>query len=45
MLESSEHEKLWLYSNYESPNFKDFSKVRSADPLFFLETNFMNRGP
>ena len=40
MLESSEHEKLWLYSNYESPNFKDFSKVRSADSLFFFRNKF-----
>ena len=32
MLKSPEHEKLWRYSNYESPNFTDYSKVRSADP-------------
>ena len=37
MLESSNNEKLWDYSNYKSPNFKDCSEVRSADPpiLFY----------
>ena len=32
MLKSSENVKLWRYSNYESPNFKDYSDVISADP-------------
>ena len=39
MLKSSEHEKLWHYSYYESPNFKDCSEVRSSDPpiLFYYK--------
>ena len=39
MLKSSEHEKLWHYSYYESQIFKDCSEVRSADPpiLFYYK--------
>ena len=33
MLKFSERKKFWRYSNYKSPNFKDCSEVRSADPL------------
>ena len=29
---SSEHEKLWRYSNHKSPNSKDCSEFGSADP-------------
>ena len=32
MVKSSEHEKLWRYSNYNSPNFRDVYEVGSADP-------------
>ena len=32
-LRSPEHEKLWGYLNYDSPNFKDCSEVNSNDPL------------
>ena len=32
LLRSSEHEKLWHYSNYKSPIFLNCSKVSSADP-------------
>ena len=49
MLESPEQKKLCRYSNYGYLNFKDCSKVRSADPpisfyfLYFLYfINFMS---
>ena len=29
-------EKLWCDINYESPNYKDCSEVRSADPPITL---------
>ena len=32
ILKSSEHHKLWRYSNYKSPTFYDCPEVRSADP-------------
>ena len=32
MLKSAEHEKSWCYSDYDSPNSKDYSEVRSCDP-------------
>ena len=36
MLKSTEYKKLLFYSNYESPNFKDCSEVRSADTQFHV---------
>ena len=45
MLKSSEIRKLFCYSNYRFPNFKDCSEVRSADPQFNLLLNSKNRGP
>ena len=33
MLKSPEHKKLRGYLNYGSPNFKDCSEFKSADPL------------
>ena len=29
-----DHKKLWHYSIYEFPNYKDWYEVRSADPQF-----------
>ena len=44
MLKSSEHSKLSRYSNDDSPNLKDFSEIRSADPpIFILILNSKNR--
>ena len=36
MLKSYEQEKLWRYSNYWSPNSKEFTEVISADPPFLF---------
>ena len=36
MLKYSENEKVWCYSNYESPNIKDCSEVRLADSKSYL---------
>jgi hypothetical protein len=32
---SSEHKKLWSYSNYGSPNLKEFSEARPASNYIF----------
>ena len=48
MLNSSEHEKLWRYSSYESTKLKlkKWSEVRSADPpISFYYTILRIGGP
>ena len=44
MLKYSEHEKLWHFSNYGSPNLKDCSEVRSADPLISFYYYVLRKG-
>ena len=36
MLKSSEHKKLWCYTNCGPPNLKDWFEVRSADPPIWM---------
>ena len=44
MLKSSEHDKLWRYSNYKSPNFYNCCEVRSADPPILLHCQILRIG-
>ena len=44
ILKSSEHEKLWRYLNYKSPNFQDCSEAISADPpisFYYMKSTYL----
>ena len=45
MLKSSEHEKSSHYSTYGSPNLKDCSEARIADPQFNFTIFSKDMGP